>query len=176
VADPADIQKVAKALCDRAATEAQRAYALAGAYIDAATARAVNVTTARELPPTAMKPAQINLLVEVLERFDDVPTAEEVSALLRVTSSNARGLLNEVLATSDVAATRLLKSVFGRATRGKKTGPGGDIPNGVEWHFKTRNDLVLARQRLEFAGVNHRTRSTTDGSYVLLIDPAFKPG
>ena len=175
MADPADVNLVATALVDRARTPKTRAQRLASAYLDAARARAVSVTTARELPPTAMKSANISLLVELLDRFDDVPTATELSALLRITSSNARTLLNEALATSDIAASRLLTSVFARAKRGDAAGPGADIPNGVEWHFTSRNDLVLARQRLEFSEIDHKTRSTTDGTYVLLVDAAFDP-
>lgn len=167
---------VEQALVDRAGTRAERAKALATAYIDAATVRAVMVTTARELPPTTLRTTQLSLLVEILDRFDDVPTANELSALLRITPSSARSLLNDVLATSDVAATRLLKSVFVRATRSAKpAGPGAEVPNGYEWSFGSRNDLVLARERLELANVEYRTRSNTDGNYVLLVDPSFDP-
>lgn len=171
-----DVKKVEQALIDRAGSQPKRAKELATAYLDAATERAVQVTTARELPPTTIKSTHISLLVELLDRFDDLPTATELSALLRITASSARTLLNDVLATSDVAATRLLKSVFSRATRSaKQAGPGAEIKNGWEWSFRSRNDLSLARQRLELAGVEYRTRSSTDGSYVLLVDPAFDP-
>lgn len=176
MAATSDVNKVKQALVDRAGSEPGRAKSLAEAYIDAATERAVQVTTARELPPTTVKSTQISLLVELLDRFDDLPTATELSALLRITSSTARTLLNDVLATSDVASKRLLRSVFSRAKRSaKQAGPGAEIKNGWEWSFSSRNDLTLARQRLELAGVEYRTRSSTDGSYVLLVDPAFVP-
>jgi hypothetical protein len=172
----ADVKKVEQALIDRAGSKPDRAKALSTAYIDAATERAVKVTTARELPPTTIRSTHISLLVELLDRFEDVPTANELSALLRVTQSGARALLNDVLATSDVAATRLLGSAFKRATRSETpAGPGAEVKNGYEWRFSSRNELVLARQRLELAGVEYRTRNSTDGSYVLLVDPAFDP-
>ncbi len=122
-----------------------------------------------------MRQALIALLVEVLQHFDDIPTADELAALFRVTPTTARSLLNDVLATSDIASSRLLKSLFLRAAKGQATSPEGEIPNGVEWHFQTANDLSLARSRLEFAGIVHGTRSTKDGVYVLLVDPDFDP-
>lgn len=168
-------QLVAAALSLRARTSPERASQLTDAYLDAAVARAVSVTTAAEPPPTAMRQSLIALLVELVEHFDDIPTANELAALFRITPTAARSLLNDVLATSDVASSRLLKSVFLRATKGQATSPESEIPNGVEWHFQSANDLSLGRTRLEFAGVVHRTRSTKDGVYVLLVDPDFDP-
>jgi hypothetical protein len=122
-----------------------------------------------------MRQSLIALLIEVLRHFDDIPTVDELAALFRVTPTTARSLLNDVLATSDVAASRLLRSVFARAKEGDATSPDGEIPNGIEWHFASGNELGLARSRLEFAGIAHRTRSTKDGIYVLLVDPDFDP-
>lgn len=176
MADAADVKKVQQALVDRTGSKPDRAKALATAYIDAATKRAVQVTAARELPPTTIRSTQISLLVELLDIYADVPTANELAALLRITQSSARSLLNDVLATSDVAATRLLKSVFTRATRSNtKAGPGAEVPGGYEWTFTSRNDLVLARGRLELHAIEYRTRTNTDGSYVLLVDANFDP-
>ncbi len=166
---------VAEALKRRARTQPSRAKKLAAAYLQAAQDRAVAVTTALELPPTAMKSAQLALLLVVLDYFEDVPTRDELAAMLRITPTSARTLLGEVLATSDRASERLLASVFARAKKGNATGPGGDIPNGVEWSFASATDLQLARDRLEFMNINYRTRKTADGQYVLLVDPAFTP-
>lgn len=176
MATAADVAKVQKALTDRAGTSTQRAASLAGAYVEAAAHRAILVTTARELPPTTVRATHISLLIEILDRFDDVPTARELAALLRITESAARTLLNDVLAMSDVAAARLVKSVFKSAERSERpAGPGAEVKNGYEWSFASRGEMVLARQRLELAGIEHRTRSSTDGNYVLLVDPGFDP-
>jgi hypothetical protein len=174
--EAADIGAVAQALRRRARTAEGRAEQLAEAYLRASVDRAVAVTTAAELPPTAMKQAQISLLIRLLTHFEDMPTQDELAALLRITPTVARTLLSEVLAASDEASGRLLKSVFERATKSdEQAGGAADIPNGWEWAFRTPSDLNLAKGQLEFRGVEYRTRKSTDGSYVLLVDPYFDP-
>ena len=122
-----------------------------------------------------MRSAQLALLIATMDGFQDVPTPAEISALFRITSSAARTLLNEVLATSDTATSQLLKAVFSRATVVRQVSAQGKIPNGKVWRFATLSDLSLAKERLEFQAVEYRTESTTDGIYELMIVPTFQP-
>lgn len=166
---------IGKALEKRTNAPASRRKRLASAYINASVARAVAVTTATEPPPTAMKSAQLALLIRLLEEFGDVPTPTEIAALLRITRTAANGLLGEVLATSDTASAQLLKGVFSRA---QHLGAGNDespLPRGNYWQFATSADLQLARDRLEFRGVAYRTISSRDGVYQLVVDRDYEP-
>ena len=169
------VDSVTTALVTRTRGPQARCKSLATAYVDAAIRRAEAVTTATEPPPTAMKSAQLALLIATMDGFKDVPTPAEIAALFRITSSVARALLNEVLATSDTATSQLLKAVFSRASVVRQVNAQGKIPNGKVWRFATLSDLSLAKERLEFQAVEYRTESTTDGIYELMIVPTFQP-
>lgn len=168
------IAQVSEALSKRTRADQGRRAKLAAAYVHAATARAVAVVTSAELPPTAMKSAQLAMLIAVLDEFeDDVPTPAEIAALFRITPSSANRLLGEVLATSDTATSRLLAGIFTRAKHVRTLNKDGKIANGKVWRFASQVDLRLAKDRLEFRGVEYRTESTADGVYELVVDPDF---
>lgn len=163
---------IADSLEKRTRSDKPRCTKLAGAYLEASLDRAVAVTTDSSPPPTAFKSAQLGLVLSLLSHFRDVPTVEELAALLRVTKSSASSLLNEVLASSDDATEWVLAGVFSRA---EKRVAGGGKDKMTIWRFRSAADMRLASERLEFRGVRYATKSKTDGVFELYIEDGFSP-
>lgn len=165
------VKPVAKRLgiTDAAAT------ALVNAYLSALLEAGVHTTATADQPPTTLPATRALLIEKLVAELQRVPSAVEVAALLRIPVTTSRSLINQVLAVSDQAQDVALVSVFQRATQTGTVGGQATIPHGKLWRFTTSPDLVLAKRELERKGIKHVTQNSTDGNYVLVIDPAFAP-
>lgn len=148
---------------------------LVDAYLSATLAQTVSIVTSAEPPPSTLPATRTVLLERLVNELNRLPSATEVAALLRVRDTAAKTLLSQVLAVSDLARDIALRSVFARAEPTGEVGGSGPIPHGKKWRFTTFADLGLAKAELERTATRFSTQSSSDGNYVLVVDPAFSP-
>lgn len=153
----------------------ERAREMAQAHLMGTIDNATSSFKSASVSPTSIVAQRVQLVENIAFRLGRLPSARELTALLRIPDSSAKSLVKNVLAMSDRVNDLALKSAFEPAIRGNALGGKAEIPRARLWSFPTLIDLEQARTQLEQRGVRHLTQSDKDGKYVLGVDPEFDP-
>jgi hypothetical protein len=148
---------------------------MASAHLMGTIDNAIASIRSTSVGPTSIVSLRVQLVENIAFRLGRLPSARELTALLRIPDSSARTLVKNVLAMSDRVNDLALKSAFTSAKREGVLGSRAKLPRAQLWSFPTLIDLEQARTQLEERGIRHLTQSDADGTYVLGVDPAFDP-
>lgn len=169
------VSELTPLLVKRLGLTTAEAEAVASAFLEAVLEQAVVNVRSQNIGPTALSSSRVQLVEALAARLGRLPTARELTALLRVPEATSRSILRNVLSISDRVNDVALKSVFNRASRGGSVGRQGNPKNGEKWQLSSSSDLEFARELLEARGIRYSTQKADDGDYVLVVDPAFDP-
>lgn len=170
-----DILMVSELLKKRLGLTDAQANEMAEQVLAGVVDQAVASIQSRSVAPTSIMTVRMQLVESIANRMKRLPTARELTAMLRIPESTARAVLRNVLAMSDRVTDVALRSIFERATESGSVGKGGSPSGGKKWELSSGGDLEVARNMLEARGVPFSTDTETDGSYVLVVDKSFDP-
>ena len=154
-----------------AGTAADR-QALTKAYLSGVEAHALSRTVGSGPVPTTLATERAELVAHVSRSLGRLLTEDEVSALLRVTTSTARAVQRTMLAVYDDLPELALASAFSGASRDGR-GTLGDIEDGYRVKFRTASKMEIALTEVDRRGFLHEVLESSGSRHVLLIDPTF---
>lgn len=160
---------LARRLPATSAVERQR---LAKAYLSGVEAHALARTTGSGPVPTALGTERAELVAFVSRALGRLLTEDEVSALLRVTTSAARAVRRNMLAVYDDLPLLALRAAFSGASRDGR-GSSGEVNDGYRVKLSTAEKMEIAQNEVERQGFLCEVLESTGSRHVLLIDPAF---
>jgi hypothetical protein len=174
--DEMGIEDVVAVLARRLpATSAAVRQDLAKAYLAGEEAHALARTTGTGPVPTTLGTERAELLAFVSRALGRLLTEDEISALLRITTSAARAVRRNMLAVYDDLPVLALKSAFEGARRDGR-GSAGDIKDGYRVRFSTTERMEIAVTELDRQGFLREVLESSGTRHVLLIDQTFPIG
>lgn len=122
--------------------------------------------------PTALGTERAELVAFISRALDRLLTEDEISALLRITTSAARTVRRTMLAVYDDLPLLALKAAFAGASRDGR-GNSGDIKDGYRVKVKAAERLEIAQTEIVRQGYLCEVVESSGTRHVLLIDKSF---